>query len=178
MLFRSRIGAKEEEAFFIGDGKGKPTGIFAATGGAESGATTSTANITFDDVLELFYSLRSPYRKKAVWVLNDSTVKALRKLKDSTGNYIWNPSVQAGVPDTILNRPYYTSSYVPEIKAGAKCLAFGDFSYYWIGDRQGRSFKRLNEVFAMNGQVGFLASQRVDGRLILTEAVKTLGMKA
>ena len=123
-------------------------------------------------------TLRSPYRKKAVWVLNDSTVKALRKLKDSTGNYIWNPSVQAGVPDTILNRPYYTSSYVPEIKAGAKCLAFGDFSYYWIGDRQGRSFKRLNEVFAMNGQVGFLASQRVDGRLILTEAVKTLGMKA
>lgn len=176
--FARRIGAKEEEAFFVGDGKGKPTGIFAATGGAESGATTSTANITFDDVLELFYSLRSPYRKKAVWVLNDSTVKALRKLKDSTGNYIWNPSVQAGVPDTILNRPYYTSSYVPEIKAGAKCLAFGDFSYYWIGDRQGRSFKRLNEVFAMNGQVGFLASQRVDGRLILTEAVKTLGMKA
>ena len=100
--FARRIGAKEEEAFFIGDGKGKPTGIFAATGGAESGATTSTANITFDDVLELFYSLRSPYRKKAVWVLNDSTVKALRKLKDSTGNYIWNPSVQAGVPDTIL----------------------------------------------------------------------------
>ena len=176
--FARRIGAKEEEAFFVGDGKGKPTGIFAATGGAESGATTSTAIITFDDVLELFYSLRSPYRKKAVWVLNDSTVKALRKLKDSTGNYIWNPSVQAGVPDTILNRPYYTSSYVPEIKAGAKCLAFGDFSYYWIGDRQGRSFKRLNEVFAMNGQVGFLASQRVDGRLILTEAVKTLGMKA
>ena len=176
--FGRRIGTKEEEAFFIGDGKGKPTGIFAATGGAESGATTSTANITFDDVLELFYSLRSPYRKKAVWVLNDSTVKALRKLKDSTGNYIWNPSVQAGVPDTILNRPYYTSSYVPEIKVGAKCLAFGDFSYYWIGDRQGRSFKRLNEVFAMNGQVGFLASQRVDGRLILTEAVKTLGMKA
>ena len=176
--FGRRLGAKEEEAFWVGDGKSKPTGIFAATGGAESGATTSTANITFDDVLELFYSLRSPYRKKAVWVLNDSTVKALRKLKDSTGNYIWNPSVQAGVPDTILNRPYYTSSYVPEIKAGAKCLAFGDFSYYWIGDRQGRSFKRLNEVFAMNGQVGFLASQRVDGRLILTEAVKTLGMKA
>lgn len=77
--FARRIGAKEEEAFFIGDGKGKPTGIFAATGGAESGATTSTANITFDDVLELFYSLRSPYRKKAVWVLNDSTVKALRR---------------------------------------------------------------------------------------------------
>ena len=175
--FARRIGAKEEEAFFVGDGKGKPTGIFAATGGAESGATTSTANITFDDVLELFYSLRSPYRKKAVWVLNDSTVKALRKLKDNTGNYIWSPSVQAGVPDTILNRPYKTSSYVPEIKAGNKCMAFGDFSYYWVADRQGRSFKRLNELFAMTGQVGFLASQRLDGKLILPEAIKTLTIK-
>lgn len=94
-------------------------------------------------------------------------MKALRKLKDNTGNYIWNPSVQAGVPDTILNRPYKTSSYVPEIKAGNKCMAFGDFSYYWVADRQGRSFKRLNELFAMTGQVGFLASQRLDGKLIL-----------
>ena len=95
--FARRIGAKEEEAFFVGDGKGKPTGIFNATGGAEDGVTAASASITFDDVMELFYSLRSPYRKKAVWVLNDSTVKALRKLKDNTGNYIWNPSVQAGV---------------------------------------------------------------------------------
>ena len=175
--FARRIGSKEEEAFFIGDGKGKPTGIFNATGGAEDGTSTSTANITFDDVMELFYSLRSPYRKKAVWVLNDSTVKALRKLKDNTGNYIWNPSVQAGVLDTILNRPYKTSSYVPEIKAGNKCMAFGDFSYYWVADRQGRSFKRLNELFAMTGQVGFLASQRLDGKLILPEAIKTLTIK-
>ena len=175
--FARRIGAKEEEAFFVGDGKGKPTGIFNATGGAEDGTSTTGASITFDDVMELFYSLRSPYRKKAVWVLNDSTVKALRKLKDNTGNYIWNPSVQAGVPDTILNRPYKTSSYVPEIKAGNKCMAFGDFSYYWVADRQGRSFKRLNELFAMTGQVGFLASQRLDGKLILPEAIKTLTIK-
>ena len=175
--FARRIGAKEEEAFFVGDGKGKPTGIFNATGGAEDGTFTTGASITFDDVMELFYSLRSPYRKKAVWVLNDSTVKALRKLKDNTGNYIWSPSVQAGVPDTILNRPYKTSSYVPEIKAGNKCMAFGDFSYYWVADRQGRSFKRLNELFAMTGQVGFLASQRLDGKLILPEAIKTLTIK-
>ena len=175
--FARRIGTKEEEAFFVGDGKGKPTGIFNATGGAEDGTSTTGASITFDDVMELFYSLRSPYRKKAVWVLNDSTVKALRKLKDNTGNYIWSPSVQAGVPDTILNRPYKTSSYVPEIKAGNKCMAFGDFSYYWVADRQGRSFKRLNELFAMTGQVGFLASQRLDGKLILPEAIKTLTIK-
>lgn len=161
--FGRRIGAKEEEAFLIGDGKGKPTGIFAAIGGAENGATTSTANITFDDMIEVFYSLKSPYRKKAVWILNEQTIKALRKIKDPTGNYIWQPSVSDGIPDTILNRPYVTSVYAPTIAAGAKALAFGDFSYYGIADRQGRSLKRLNELFAMNGQVGFLASQRVDG---------------
>ena len=175
--FGRRIGTKEEEAFFIGDGKGKPTGIFNATGGASDGVTTAGTSITFDDVMDLFYSLRSPYRKKAVWMLNDSTVKALRKLKDGNGNYIWQPSVQAGVPDMILNRPYYTSSFVPEIAAGQKIMAFGDFSYYWIADRQGRSFKRLNELFAATGQVGFLASQRVDGKLILPEAVKTMKLK-
>lgn len=175
--FARRIGAKEEEAFFVGDGIGKPTGIFNATGGAEDGATTAGTSITFDDVMELFYSLRSPYRSKAVWVLNETTVKALRKLKDNTGNYIWQPSVTAGVPDMILNRPYYTSTFVPEIEAGNKVMAFGDFKYYWIADRQGRSFKRLNELFSMTGQVGFLASQRVDGKLILPEAVKTLTVK-
>ena len=155
--FARRIGTKEEEAFLIGDGKGKPTGIFAATGGAENGATTTGAAITFDDVIELFYSLKSPYRKKAVWVLNEQTVKALRKIKDNTGNFIWQPSVSAGLPDTILNRPYVTSVYAPTIAAGAKAIAFGDYSYYWVADRQGRSLKRLNELFAMNGQVGFLA---------------------
>ncbi len=175
--FGRRIGAKEEEAFFIGDGTGKPTGIFAETGGAQEGVTTAGANIAFDDVMDLFYSLKSPYRKKAVWVLNDTTVKALRKLKDGNGNYIWQPSVQVGVPDMIFNRPYHTSSYIPDLTAGNKVMAFGDFSYYWIADRQGRSFKRLNELYAATGQVGFLASQRVDGKLILPEAVKTLTLK-
>ena len=175
--FGRRIGAKEEEAFFTGDGKGKPTGIFNAAGGASDGVTTAAAGITFDDVMDLFYAVKSPYRKKAVWVLNDTTVKALRKLKDNNGNYIWQPSVQAGQPDMILNRPYHTSAYVPEVAAGAKVMAFGDFSYYWIADRQGRSFKRLNELFAANGQVGFLASQRVDGKLVLPEAVKTMAIK-
>ena len=174
--FARRIGSKEE-AFLIGDGKGKPTGIFANAGGAENGATTSTANISFDDMIELFYSVKSPYRKKAVWILGEQTVKALRKIKDNTGNYIWQPAVSSGLPDTILNRPYVTSVYAPVSAAGAKPIAFGDLSYYWIADRQGRSLKRLNELFAMNGQVGFLASQRVDGKLILPEAVKTLTIK-
>ena len=177
--FARRIGAKEEEAFFTGDGSGKPLGILAATGGAETGITAASATaITADELIDLFYSLKAPYRRNAVWVLNDSTIKAIRKLKDNQGQYLWQPSLTAGTPDTILNRPVYTSSYVPAIAAGAKTIAFGDFSYYWIADRQGRSFKRLNELFATTGQVGFMATQRVDGKLILSEAIKVLAQKA
>ncbi len=177
--FARRIGNKEEESFFGGDGSGKPTGILAATGGAQLGVTTAGATaITLDEVLDLFYSLKAPYRNKAVFVMNDSTVKAIRKLKDSQGQYLWQPSIQAGTPDTILNRPLYTSSYVPAIAAAAKTVAFGDFSYYWVADRQGRVFKRLNELYAATGQVGFIATQRVDGKLILPEAIKVLQQKA
>ena len=177
--FARRIGAKEEEAFFTGNGTGKPLGILAATGGAETGVTAASATaVTADELIDLFYSLKSPYRKKSVWVLNDSTIKSIRKLKDTNGQYLWQPSLVAGTPDTILGRPVKTSAYMPAIAAGAKSIVFGDFSYYWIADRQGRSFKRLNELFAATGQVGFLASQRVDGRLILAEAVKVLAQKA
>lgn len=175
--FGRRIGTKEEEAFFIGDGQGKPIGLFNATGGAEIGVTAASTSITFDDIMDLYYSLRAPYRNKATWLLNDSTVKAIRKLKDSNGNYIWQPSVREGEPDRILNRPYRTSIYVPELAEGKRVMAFGDYSYYWIADRQGRSFKRLNELYAATGQVGFLACERVDGKLILSEAVKTLDVK-
>ena len=177
--FGRRIGAKEEEAFFVGDGTGKPTGIFNATGGAGVGITTASATaITIDEIMDLFYSLKSPYRKNAVFVTNDATVKSIRKLKDGNGQYLWQPSVTAGQPDTILNRPLKTSAYVPAITAAAKTIAFGDFSYYWVADRQGRAFQRLNELYAATGQVGFKATQRVDGKLILAEAVKVLQMKA
>ena len=177
--FARRIGTKEEEAFFTGDGSGKPLGILAATGGAETGVTAASATaVTADELMDLFYSLKSPYRRNAVWVLNDSTIKAVRKLKDGNGQYLWQPSLTAGTPDTMLGRPVKTSAYMPAIAAGAKTVAFGDFSYYWIADRQGRSFKRLNELYAANGQVRFLASQRVDGKLILSEAIKVLAQKA
>ena len=177
--FGRRIGVKEEEAFFVGDGTGKPLGIFNATGGAGVGVTTASASaITIDEIMDLFYSLKSPYRKNAVFVTNDATVKSIRKLKDGNGQYLWQPSVTAGQPDTILNRPLKTSVYVPGIAAAAKTIAFGDFSYYWVADRQGRVFQRLNELYAATGQVGFKATQRVDGKLILAEAVKVLQMKA
>ncbi len=177
--FARRIGTKEEEAFFTGDGSGKPTGIFAASGGAGVGVTAAaTTAITFDEIMDLYYSLKSPYRRNAVFVTNDATVKAIRKLKDGNGQYLWQPAVTVGEPDTLFGRPVRTSSYVPTITGGAKVLAFGDFSYYWVADRQGRSFQRLNELYAVTGQVGFKATQRVDGKLILAEAIKVLQMKA
>ena len=176
--FARRIGAAEEEAFFTGNGIGRPTGILNATGGAETGVTSAGANISFDDVIDLYYSLRSPYRRNAVFMMNDSTVRALRKLKNGSGDYLWQPSVTAGTPDTILNRPVYTSSYMPTVASGAKSILFGDMSYYWIADREGRTFQRLNELYAPTGQVGFLSFERVDGKLILPEAAKVLQMKS
>lgn len=177
--FARRIGAREEESFFNGDGSGKPLGILAASGGADVGVTAASPTaITADEIIDLFFSLKAPYRKKAVWMMNDSTVKAIRKLKDGNGQYLWQSSLTAGTPDTLLGRPVYTSTYMPAISASAKTIAFGDFQYYWIADRQGRSFKRLNELYAATGQIGFLGSQRVDGKLILSEAIKVLQQKA
>ena len=177
--FARRIGAAEEEAFFTGNGTGKPTGILNATGGAETGVTAASATaITMDEVMDLYYSLRAPYRRNAVFIMNDSTIKAIRKLKNGNGDYLWQPSLTAGQPDTLLGRPVYTSGYMPAIAAGNKTILFGDLGYYWVADRQGRSFKRLNELYAATGQVGFLASQRVDGKLVLAEALKVLAQKS
>lgn len=177
--FARRIGAREEDSFFNGDGVGKPLGILAESGGAEVGVTAASATaITADELMDLFYSLKAPYRKNAVWVMNDATVKAVRKLKDQTGQYLWQPALTAGTPDTLLGRPVYTSAYMPAVAAGAKSIAFGDFKYYWIADRQGRSFKRLNELYAATGQIGFVGSQRVDGKLTLPETIKVLQQKS
>lgn len=177
--FARRLGDAEEEAFLTGNGTGRPTGILNDSNGAKDGVTAAAADaITFDELIDLFYSLKEPYRKNSVFLMNDSTVKAVRKLKDQNGQYIWQPSVQLGTPDMILNRPVYTSQYMPALSAGNKVALFGDFSYYWIADRQGRTFKRLNELYAVNGQVGFLGSQRVDAKTILPEALTTLKMGA
>jgi len=177
--FARRIGAREEESFFTGDGNGKPLGVLAENGGADVGVTAASATaITADELIDLFHSLKTPYRKNAVWVMNDATNKAVRKLKDNNGQYLWQSALTAGAPNTLLGRPVHTSAYMPTLGAGAKTIAFGDFKYYWIADRQGRTFKRLNELYAKNGQVGFIGSQRVDGKLTLTEAIKVLQQKA
>jgi len=170
--FARRIGALEEAAFVNGDGTGKPTGVVQGASEGKVGATGQTTSVTADDLIDLYHSLKRPYRPRATWLMADSTAKAIRKLKDNDGQYLWQPGLQAGQPDRILGRPVAISDYMPEMAASAKSILFGDFSYYWIADRQGRVFQRLNELYATNGQVGFRAYQRVDGKLILSEAVK------
>lgn len=174
--FARRIGNKEEDAFLNGDGAGKPTGIL---NDAEVGVTAASATtITADELVDLFYSLDAPYRTNAVWLVNDSTMRAIRKLKDANGQYLWQKALHEGDHETLLGKPIFHSPFAPELGAGKKAVAFGDFSFYWIGDRTGITFRRLNERYADTGQVGFLATKRVDGKLILPEAIKVLQMKA
>ncbi len=175
--FARRIGAAEEEAFITGNGTGKPTGLLHATNGAGTGVTTTGNTPTADEIFDLVHSIKSVYRRKAVFLLNDSTLKAIRKLKDGQGQYLWQPGLKEGQPDMLLNYRIATSPFMPEIAAGNKVILFGDFKSYWIADRQGRSFQRLNELYAATGQVGFRATQRVDGRLVLAEAMKCLAVK-
>ena len=170
--FGKALANAEEDAFLNGDGTGKPLGLFAATGGGTV-AGTLTAAIKSDDMLDLVYALKRPYRKTASFIMNDKTLVSLRKLKDNNGAYIWQPSYQAGEPDRVLGYAVHTSAYAPE-----DAIAFGDYKYYNIGDRGTRSFAELRELFAGNGMIGYVAKERVDGKLILPEAVQILKLKA
>lgn len=170
--FGKALANAEEDAFLNGDGTGKPLGLFAATGGGTV-AGTLTAAIKSDDMLDLVYALKRPYRKTASFIMNDKTLASLRKLKDNNGAYIWQPSYQAGEPDRVLGYAVHTSAYAPE-----DAIAFGDYKYYNIGDRGTRSFSELRELFVGNGMIGYVAKERVDGKLILPEAVQILKLKA
>lgn len=175
--FGKALANAEEDAFLNGDGVGKPLGLLAADGGAEIGVVTAAADdITYDELVDLVYSLKRPYRKNAAFLTNDQTIGYLRKLKDQNGHPLWHDSVEDGEPGRILGYKVYTSPYFPVITAGLPAIAFGDFSYYNIGDRGPRAFAELKELFAGNGMVGFVAKERVDGKLVLPEAVKVLKM--
>ncbi len=175
--FGVAMGNAEERAFFTGDGDKKPLGILDETGGAQLGVTAASQTaITFDEIFDLYYSLKSPYRRNAQFVCNETILLQLMKLKDKNDNYLWKPSLDIAKPDTLLGRPIRTSSFMPGIAKGERVLLFGDLKHYWVADRQNRTFRRLNELYARTDQVGFLTTQRVDGRLILPEAVKVLKM--
>ncbi len=165
--FGKALANAEEDAFLNGTGAGQPLGLFAETGGGTAAA--SVATLAADNVMDLVYALKRPYRKSAKFIMNDQTIAAIRKLKDNNGAYMWQPSLVSGEPDKLLGYDVYTSPFCPEGK-----IAFGDYSYYNIGDRGTRSFKQLNELFAGNGMIGYVAKERVDGKLILPEAVQIL----
>ena len=170
--FGRAMANAEEDAFLNGDGTGKPLGLFAESGGGTV-AQTLTAAIKSDDVLDLIYALKRPYRKNAKFIMNDRTLLSLRKLKDNNGNYMWQPSYQAGEPDKLLGYSIFTSAYAP-----AAAIAFGDMSYYNIGDRGTRSIAELRELFAGNGMIAYVAKERVDGKLVLGEAVQIMQLNA
>lgn len=167
--FGKALANAEEDAFLNGDGNNKPTGIFHESNGGTF--LEKVTAIKADDVINLVHALKRPYRKNAVFITNDKTIAQIRKFKDSNGAFIWQPSYQQGEPDTLLGYPVYTSAYAPE-----NAIAFGDFSYYNIGDRGARSFKALTELFAGNGMIGYVAKERVDGKLVLKEAVQILSV--
>lgn len=175
--FGKALANAEEDAFLNGDGKGKPMGVFDTINGGQYNTTTSTANISADDIINLVYTLKRPYRKSAAFITNDKTLASLRKLKDNNGAYLWQPALTAGEPDRLFGYAIHTSQFAPEAVAGKAAMAFGDFSYYNIGDRGSRSMQELKELFAGNGMVGYVMKERVDGRLILPEAVQILKMK-
>ena len=172
--FGKAMGNAEEDAFLNGAGEGMPTGIFHATKGGQIFGTTATQEkITADEIISLVYGLKRPYRQQASFILNDRIISQIRTLKDNNGAYIWQPTYQAGEPDKLLGFTVHTSTFAPE-----NAVAFGDFSYYNIGDRGVRSMSVLKELFAGNGMVGFVCKERVDGKLILPEAVQILKIKA
>ena len=173
--FGKAMGRAEERAFIAGTGDKQPTGLLNDTVGAELGVTSeSETTVTFDEVFKLYYSLKSPYRSKAAFLCNEELLLHLMMIKDGNGNYIWKPALEIGKPDTLLGRPIYTSGFMSEVRSGQKVMTFGDYSYYWVADRASRTFRRLNELYASTDQIGFMTTQRVDGKLILPEAVKYL----
>ncbi len=165
--FGKALSNAEEDAFLNGDGKNKPTGIFAANGGGTIADTVT--KITADSIINLVYALKRPYRKNARFIMNDKTLVSLRTLKDNNGAYIWQPNYQSGEPDRLLGYEVYTSAYAP-----LDAIAFGDYSYYNIGDRGTHLFAELKELYAGEGMIAFVVKERVDGKLVLPEAVQIL----
>jgi HK97 family phage major capsid protein len=165
--FAKNFGRAEDNAFINGTGIQMPTGILNATNGADVGITTT--EITYDDVIGLYFTVKPEYRRNAVWLMNDETALALRTLKDSAGNYLWRNS-----DDTILGKRVIISEYMPNAESDSKPIAFGDFSYYWVIGRSPVSVKMLSEKFALHDQIGYLAFEFLDGKLIRHEAVKVI----
>ena len=173
--FARRTASSEEKAFLTGDGAKQPAGLLNS---AQVGVTTDAPDaLTADELISLYYALDEQYRAKAVFLMHEDTAKALRTLKDENGRYLWREAL-GGESDRLLGRPVYTSRFMPKLAAGAKPIVFGDLSKYWIADRGNRVLRRYGEVFALRDQTAFVMTERVDGKLIVPEAVKVIQMAA
>lgn len=174
-----RIGVLANTAYWQGNGSGKPTGISTTVTTGVTAATGNTTTIPADNVFDLVHSVKVAYRRNASFVANDAGIKALRKLKDTTNQYLWQPGLTAGQPDTLLSRPIYTDPDVAVPAANALSLYYGDFNRaYVIRNTGGYFLQRLTERYADNGQVGFRAYKRTDGKQVNTEAVKAFANSA
>ena len=174
-LFVESVSAAEELALFIGDGNGKPTGLLhqASTGWVSEKA----GDITYDDILNLIHSVKSPYRKNAVLVMSEDAITKLLSIIHYHGDSPWDVSLKDGTTKTLFGYPVYTTNYLDRVLPGTKPVLFGDFSYFWIGERGKRSVKRLIERYADTGQVAYITTERIDAKLVLPEAIKSLEIK-
>ncbi|MGJ3500343.1 phage major capsid protein [Piscirickettsia salmonis] len=170
--FGRSFGEAQEKAFLTGDGVGKPNGLLnvAPTGVTAAAPTT----ITLDDILDLRSSVKTAYRRKASYLMHDSTYGSLLKMKDANGQYIIQPDFKSGEGDLLRGKRVNTSDFMDTLAAGKCAALFGDFSNFIIADRGGISLRRLNELYAETGEVGYLMWLRVDTLLLETEAIKQL----
>jgi HK97 family phage major capsid protein len=160
-----RIGRITNQHFTVGTGTNQPQGVVTGASQGKVGANGQTASVTFEDLVDLIHSVDPSYRRGAEFMFHDTTLKALKKMKDADGRPLWLPSVSQGEPDTFLGYRYVINNDMPEMAADAKSILFGDFSNYFIRDVLGIQLLRLEERYADYLQVGFLAFSRHDGVL-------------
>ena len=174
--FAHRIGNAEESAFIRGDGNGKPLGIIHQASIGK--VTDEKGKISADDLVDMEFSLAEPYRKNAVWVMSNDAYCRLGQLRHYRGNPIWSNGLEEEMPMKLFGYPVYICNHMDDVTPGSIPVMFGDFSYYWIGDRGKRVIKRLVERYADHGQVAFITTERVDAKLVLPEAIKMLKVKS
>ncbi|MFL4908493.1 phage major capsid protein [Streptomyces sp. MMS24-I2-30] len=158
-----------------GTGSSQPTGVITSASTGKTGGTGAAGAFTADDLINLFYSVIAPYRNSTScgWQMRDATLSAARKLKDLQGQYLWQPSIQVGVPDTLLGKPVHTEPNVAAVAIGAKSVAFGDFSQYFVRMAGGVRFERSDDYAFNSDLTTFRAIIRADGLLVdQTGAVK------
>lgn len=177
--FSVAMAAQEEETFFTGNGENKPKGILNQLS-EDMIISTAGAAIAADDIVNLVYKLKRPYRKNAVFVMADETLAAIRKLKDMNQNYIWDNDYKTAEPPVILGYPVYTTPYLNNnndsvgITDKKPIILFGDFSKFIIGNRGNFVFKPLYELLALNDLSAYILTARVDCVLTDTDAIAGL----